>query len=137
MSNHCTIEKQGVWIYIDIIRSRHPCVCRGGGTSSKYIVEMQPRVVHECDKACHIIHAHSCNTRRSCNNNVIYCYPLTYCNYKLCKAQPHDLAILASSFLFSIYPRNPQTTHISHPCDPIHNTLLKETSGNIATFLPP
>ena len=48
MPNHCTIEKPGVWIYIDVIRSRHPCVCvGGGGASSKYMVEMQPRGVHE------------------------------------------------------------------------------------------
>ena len=78
------------------------------------------------------MHIHS-SVRRTCNNDVIYCYPLTYYKYKLCKAQPHDLAILAPSFLFSIYPRIPQTTPISHPCDPIHNTLLKETIGNFAT----
>ena len=46
MLNRCTIEKQGVWIYIDVILYNlviRVCVWGGGGTSSKYIVEVQPR----------------------------------------------------------------------------------------------
>ena len=46
MSNHCTIVKQGVWIYIDVILSDlviRVCGGGGGGTLPLNIVEMQPR----------------------------------------------------------------------------------------------
>ena len=60
------------------------------------------------DKVCPIIHAHSF---------IIYCHPQTYNKYKLCKTQPHDLAILAPSFLFLYIPEIPRPhpfpTHVT------------------------
>ena len=47
MSNHCTIEKHletfGFILMLSYKISSSVCVCGGGGTSSKYIVQMQPR----------------------------------------------------------------------------------------------